>query len=134
MKSRPLKLTDELKAACTKLREFAEKPENWYVVGKTTIIPGDRDEYMIQTSFGYRVVFTITHAPEHKPEPFRHISVSVPSGAYPNPIVVWTFAHLLGFTGATMEEDVAIEPGPTWGIAIDKDENCIVVQQPFIQG
>jgi hypothetical protein len=86
--------------------------------------------YSFQTEFGFRVVFTITHAPEHKPQPFRHLSISVPGKDYPNPMVVFTIAHHLGFTGATVEDDVATAPGK-WGMATDDKEHCIVVQEPY---
>jgi hypothetical protein len=128
--TRPLALDYDFKAECARLREFAEKQENWYVLGKTTVVPGDEPEYSFQTEFGFRVVFTITHAPEHKPQPFRHLSISVSGKDYPNPVAVYTIAHHLGFTGATVKDDVATEPGK-WGMAVDDEEHCIVVQEPY---
>lgn len=128
--TRLLELDDAFKAECKRLREHAENPKHWYVLGKTDFVPGDRPEYVIKTEFGYRLVFTITHAPDHKPEPFRHLSISVPGKNYPHPVAVWTIAHFLGFTGATVQDDAATEPGP-WGIAIDEKEHCIVVQEPY---
>jgi hypothetical protein len=132
--TRPLVIDDALKAECRRLREFAEVPRNWYVVGKTTLVPGDKPEYVIETEFGFRVVFTITHAPFHKPDPFRHMSISVPGDKFPHPVVVWTIAHHLGFTGADVQDDVVLEPAETWGVAMDRDERCMVVQQPYEEG
>jgi len=127
---RPLVIDDALKAECARLRIFAEDPKNWYVIGETKFVPGDRPEYVIRTAFGFRVVFTITHALEHRPEPIRHMTISVSGKNYPNPMVVFTLAHYLGFTGASVVNDVVPEPGP-WAMAIDDGEHCIIVQQAY---
>ncbi len=130
MSVRPLALDSDFKAECARLREFAEKPENWYAIGRTTVVPGDQPGYSFMSEFGFRVVFTITDAPDHIPQLFRHLSISVPSKDYPNPVVVYTIAHHLGFTGAIVKDDIATEPG-RWGMAIDDKEHCIVVQEPY---
>jgi len=133
MNLRPLVLDDAFKAECQRLRDFAADPKNWYVLGddmKPPFLPGDKPEYVLQTDFGYRVVLTITHVPTKKPKPFRHLSVSVPGDKAPHPIAVFTFAHHLGFTGATVTDDAVTEPGP-WALAQDEDEGCIVVQQDY---
>ena len=127
---RPFLIDDAFKADCERLREFAENPKNWYLFGEVDWTPGDRPEYTIETSFGYKAVFTITHAPDFKPEPFRHLTISVAARDLPNPVVVWTVAHYLGFTGAEVVDDIVSERGP-WGVGIDNDEGCIVVQQPY---
>lgn len=134
MNTRPLFLDDAFKEACRQLREFAERRENWYVLDENLeapFVPGDRDEYVLRTEFGYRVVFTITHAPSQREQPFRHMTISVPAeGKSPNPVAVFTVAHHLGFTGAKVEDDVATEPG-RWALATDWDDECIVVQEPY---
>ena len=127
---RPFVVDDALKEACRCLREHAEKTENWYVIGKSAWVPGDRPEYVVQTEFGFQFVFTITHVPEYSKLPYRHMTISVPGGRYPHNLVVWTVAHLLGFTGATVEDDIATEPGP-WGIEVNENEGCVVVGQPW---
>jgi len=93
-------------------------------------VPGDRPEYVLRTETGYRVVFTITHAPGFRPEPFRHMTISIPGESYPHEDVVMTMAHQLGFTGAEADGDIVTRPGP-WRIGIDEDERCVVVQQTY---
>ena len=130
MNTRPLVLDDALKAECGRLREFAEDPKHWYLFGETDFVPGERPGYILMTDFGFRIVFTITHAPEHSPKPFRHMTISVSGKNFPNPVAVYTLAHQLGFTGATVKGDVVTEPGP-WALAVDDDDHCIIVQQPY---
>lgn len=130
MKMRLLGITDDFKERCDALRRFAEDPANWYRYGQTSEVPGNNPNYVLETAFGYRAVFTITHAPDHQPKPFRHLSISVSGDEYPNPTAVFTIAHYLGFTGAVLQKDVAVEPG-YWGIAVDENEHCIVVQQDY---
>ena len=128
---RPLIIDEVFKADCGYLRKFSEDPKNWYVLGEdleSSFIPGDNPEYILKTNFDYRVVLTITDAPTRKP--FRHLTISVPGRAYPHPSAVFTIAHYLGFTGATVVEDVVSEPGP-WGVVQDSDEGGIVVQQEY---
>lgn len=134
MNMRPLALDKEFEAQCKKLQKFAEDKANWYVLGEDMeppFIPGDKPEYVIETEFSYRVVLTITHVPSKKPEPFRHLTISVPGGAYPHPFAVFTVAHLLGFTGTKMIDGAVTNPGP-WAMTHDPDEGCIIVQQDFV--
>lgn len=126
---RSLVIDDDLRVRCADVRAFAERSENWYRYGQVDWIPGDRPEYVVRTLGGYRAVFTITYAPEQRPVPFRHLTVSVEGPSYPNPIVVWTIAKMLGFSGAEADDDVVATPGP-WGVALDDAEHCVVVQQP----
>ena len=133
MNVRPLVIDDAFKAECRRLREFAENPKNWYELGENLeppFVPGDRPEYVLKTEFGFRVVFTITHVPSHRPQPFRHMTISVPGENQPNPTVVFTIAHHLGFTGAVTTDGVATEPGK-WGIAANREDDCITVQEPY---
>lgn len=129
--TRPLLVDDQFRAECRRLREFAEDPKNWYLFEESDWVPGNRPEYVLESDYGYRAVFTITHAPGFRPEPFRHLSVSVPTeGKMPHHIVVFTLAHWLGFTGASVEDDVAVRPGK-WGLGIDDNEGCVVVQEIY---
>lgn len=127
---RPLVINDAFRAECRRLREFAEDPKNWYLFGEADWVPGDRPEYVLRTGAGYRVVFTITHAPQFRPEPFRHMTISIPGEGYPHSDVVLIMAHQLGFTGAEVDGDVVTRPG-RWNVGVDEDEGCVVVQQPY---
>lgn len=109
---------------------FAAKPENWYRIGESTFIPGDRPEYVL-TSGTTRAVFTWTRITETDVR--RHMSISVMSRNYPNPVLVWTLAHMFGFTGSKPDASGVIqEPSKTWAIGIDDDEHCIVVQEKVL--
>lgn len=127
---RRLLIDDALREACSRLRAHAHDPAHWYRLGKSTVVPGDMPEHVLSLPEGFRVVFSVTEAPEYRPRPFRHLSVSVDGPNYPHPIAVWTLADLLGFTGAEMTDAVVVGPGP-WAMDIDKTEHCIVVQQPL---
>lgn len=123
MNVRPLVIDDALKQAIAQVREYAEKPEHYYLIGEggkhdPSTIPGDNPQHVITTQFGYRAVFSMTKAPEGL---FRHLSISVPSkGQYPGPEVVEEFCHLYGFTGSW----------PKWQIHVESQEpHCIIVAQ-----
>lgn len=125
-----LVVDEELKTKCRELRTFAHREENWYHVPSSDWIPGDRPEYVLSLPTGQRIVYTVTHAPEHAPRPFRHLTISVGSGRLPHPIFVWTIADLLGFTEAIMEGDTPVGPG-NWIVGVDDKEGCVIVQEPL---
>jgi hypothetical protein len=128
---RALVINDELREACERLRSYAHDPKHWYRLGKSTVVPGDVQEHVLVLPEGFRLVFSITDAPEHSPRPFRHMSLSVDGQNYPHPMVVWTLADLLGFTGAETTKDGTIVGSGPWAVAIDETEHCVVVQQPL---
>ncbi len=109
----------------------AAKEENWFRIGISDFVPGNLPKYtrILET---YRLVFTITVLPDG--EKLRHMSFSSPGDTYPNPMVTFQVASLLGFTGAPMYKGFIPEPGPDWGIRIDEDEHCIVLTQPIAEG
>jgi len=129
---RPFVIDDELRASCRRLREHAEKTENWYCVGSSDWVPGNRSEHVIETAGGFRIVFSISCLPETPSAGFRHLSVSIPEaeGKCPHPLVLWTVAHLLGFTGAEVVDEVASAPGP-WQFGLHETEDCVVVTEPL---
>lgn len=126
---RVLTMTEELVASCDQLRAFVRQPENWYHVGMVDWVPGNRPEFVLELSGGFRVVLSVTVVPQ-APRPLLHMSMSVPGDRYPHPLAVWNMAHVLGFTGATMQDDLVIGPG-AWAIAVNEEDHCIVVQQPL---
>jgi len=112
-----------------KLLEFANRPENYYVIGTTSFIPGDRPEYVAQIN-DYRCVFTMT---KDEGLIYRHLSISVPvPGRLPHPIAAFTMATWFGFTGAIMNKDVAMEPGKDWQIGLGGDKGCVVFLQALL--
>jgi hypothetical protein len=116
-------------AEIRRVREHAEKPENLYRPGSSVPPPGDDPRFCF-TSGTYRVVYSLTQAPTLV---IRHMSIStLRKGSYPQPLVVWTTAHHLGFTGATVDQHgVVSEPAPEWGFYTDESWPCLVVQQPY---
>lgn len=122
---RPLLLDDVTKSRVGVVREFAERPENVYYPAPNKIAPGEDLNFVAQLDT-YRCVFTITAMEDRR---FRHLSISVPSKDFPNPISVFTIANLFGFTGGKVDNEIAVAPGSDWQIAIDKDQHCIVVLQ-----
>lgn len=127
---RPLIIDDELRATCRRLRECAEDPARRYRPGQGRL-PGTMTEHCAVLFGGWKVFFTITEAPGHPP--FRHLTVSVPGTNLPNPMMVWTLATLLGFTGAQLNDGWVVGPGP-WAMGVDEAERCLIVQQPLEAG
>ena len=146
MKLRPLILDDKAKAAVQCLRDFAEKPANWYLIGpggRSSFTPGDLPQYRVFLG-SYRCVFTWTR--QHDGRLFRHLSISVPSERYPNPIVAFEIAKLFGFTGREsplveapdgvlsvqhVDTRSAVEKAAAagWLLNISKEDRCIVIAQ-----
>lgn len=122
---RPLVLDDVTKSRVQAVREFAERTENIYFPSPNAAIPGNNPNFVAQLDT-YRCVFTIT---AYEDKRLRHLSISVPSKDFPNPISVFTIAGLFGFTGGKVESDITVAPGPDWQVAIDKEQHCIVVAQ-----
>lgn len=124
-------LTDAVLARAKEVVAFAEKQANWYypgIPGRT--VPGDIPDHILESGTT-RAVFSWTKHPEHEDIILRHMSVSVKrKGRYPRPLVVWTIAHLFGFTGAEPNDvGVVIKPAPTWKMASDETEHTVVVQE-----
>jgi hypothetical protein len=123
---RALIIDDLAKARVQKVRAHAEQKANWYIPD-SSMVPGNDPKFVAHLDT-YRCVFTITMAPKHPL--LRHLSISIPKkGSYPNPIAVWTIADLFGFTGYEGKG----EPAKGWAMAIVKEENCVVVQQEYVE-
>ena len=120
-------ILNDAKGQAKTIATFAAKPENWYKVGESNWIPGDRKEFVL-VSLTIRAVFTWTQV---KPEDVhRHMTISTMGPSYPSPLVVWTVAHMFGFTGAKVDEQGLVhEPAKTWAFLPNKDEQCIAVTE-----
>jgi hypothetical protein len=122
-------ILSEAKKRAAEIAAFAEKTENWYLIGASTFVPGYRDEYTL-LSGDHRAVFTWTVL--STAEVVRHLSVSVPRpGRYPQLITIWTLAHYFGFTGAKVdpESDTVREPAADWVAGVNEGEGTFVVYQ-----
>lgn len=122
---RTLQLSSENRAEAQRVLDYANDPNHYYEP-PTDWVPGDQPEYTCHLD-SFRCVFTITRA---NGKLLRHLSMSVPGpGKAPNPMAVFTVATWFGFTGATMQEDVATAPGDDWAIGLHELEDCIIVAQ-----
>lgn len=120
-------LLNEALGRAKEIRAFAEKPENWYRIGESTWVPGNRPEFVLGDVGNIRAVFSITWASDV--QVLRHLTISAPH-ALPSPLFVWTLAHMFGFTGAKPDDAGLVQkPSATWVFGYDEDERCIVIQE-----
>jgi hypothetical protein len=117
---RPLIIDGVARAKIAHVKSYAE--ENPYYPGATGI-PGDDEKYVARLGT-FRCVFTHTH---HKGNVYRHLTISVPSAKYPNPVAAFIIAQEFGFIGWDGE---TVDRAPdTWSIDVNKKEHCIVLVQ-----
>lgn len=109
----------KFKAQVAKLTAYAQAYT--YIPGET-ITPGDDPGHVLETAFGYRIVFSFTRTPTGL---YRDLSISVNTpGRFPNPIAAFTIAAEFGFTGW----DGGFPP-TDWQIAKDQDWDAIRIVQ-----
>lgn len=123
-----LNFSDENIAKVHEIIGFAESPENWYYMGYTPWVPGDRPEFVVDVD-SFRCVYT--HTVDRKLNHFRHLSISLRGmpDKLPHPVCTFTLATWFGFTGAMMDGEIAIHPSPNWDISHNESEGCIVLVQ-----
>jgi hypothetical protein len=96
---RVLIIDDHAREEVKRVRDFAEKFENYYIIGPDGFSfqrpPGDDPRHVARLDT-YRCAFSITRA---NGKFWRHLSVSVPGGKYPNVFATFTIAQMFGFTG-----------------------------------
>ena len=122
MKVRPFIVDDELKERVREIEAYARAHP--YIPGET-VVPGESPEYVLETPFGYRAVFSYTRTPNGL---YRDFSFGVDEpGKYPNEFVTYTLAALFGFTGWDGE---TIVPAPEeWVLAKDPHYDAIRIVQ-----
>ncbi|HTV24206.1 MAG TPA: hypothetical protein VMG12_36185 [Polyangiaceae bacterium] len=117
----------ELAAEARRVREHAETPENYYWPGPGARAPSD-DPRCVFHSGHYTFVFSLTVTATGMQ---RQLSVSTSKpGMIPQPIVVWTAADLLGFTGATAKAPTGAVTAPADDWLVHESAVGLVVQQP----
>lgn len=121
MSLRPLIIDDGARAMAKRVLTHAEA--HHYRPGPGSIVPGD-DSRFVANIGTYRAVFSFTHADGLV---YRHLSVSVPSDKFPNPIAAFVVADLFGLTGYT--PDMADRPPEDWLIDVNGDQHCIIIAQ-----
>ncbi len=118
----------ELELEARRIREHAEKPESYYWPGPGVRAPGDDPRFVFRSG-NYTFVFSLTVTSNGM---LRHLSVSTSkSGMIPQPVVVWTAAHLLGFTGATSKAPTGAVTSPADDWLVHENAMGLVVQQPY---
>lgn len=123
---RMLNLDDENRERAAAVTTFAERPENWYHPQEDSWCPGDRPEFVVFIDT-LRCVYTHTVV---EGVHYRHLTVSIESRTRQlHPIPFFTLATFFGFTGAEMQEDVAVAAGSDWIYGYDDDENCLALMQ-----
>lgn len=122
---RPLVIDDAARAEVKRVTDFAASPENFFDITKREkIIPGDHPEYVAHLNT-FRCVFTVTKNLEGI---YRHLSISVPGGKYPNVFAAYTIAELFGFTGWNGVSEL---PPQDWIFRADKQLRCVLIAQPM---
>jgi len=122
MNLRALVVDDLAKQKVKRVRQFAERKNNWYHgAGK---VPGDDPRYVCHLDT-YRCVFTYTVHPSGLI--FRHLSISVPGAKYPNVFAACTIAELFGFTGWDGKSYEKLPPD--WMGHVSDEEHCVVLVQ-----
>ena len=118
----------ELEVEARRIREHAEKPENYYWPGAGVRAPGDDPRFVFRSG-PYTFVFSLTVTSSGI---LRQLSVSTSkSGMIPQPVVVWTAADLLGFTGATSKALTGAVTAPADDWLVHESGTGLVVQQPY---
>jgi hypothetical protein len=122
-----LPITEQVRAGLQALAEKAARRENWYRPHDPSYaIPGEVPGGKFMAG-SYSVVFTWT-VDAAASSVWRHLSIRAPTG-YPPPIVVFSIARWLGFTGAQHDNELVIKPAETWTIQPNDQERTIVVAE-----
>lgn len=101
--------------------------EHIYDLAQNTTIPGDNPNFVCQLN-SYRCVFTFTREKEPDRRLWRHLSVSVPSDNYPNPVAMAMIAGLFGFSDYEQGVELNLQRG-TWLMNVNHHEHCIVLAE-----
>lgn len=117
-----LLLIDEVtKIRISEVVRFAST--NWYRPGYSETVPGEDSRHVLMLN-SFRCVFSFTR--EFNREIYRHLTVSVRGGKYPNPIAFYVIADLFGFTGW---DGRSTEHPLDWKLDLDPEDRCVVVAQ-----
>jgi len=125
--ARAYDFSDGVRAQLAELKATAEQTRHWYVEGQSACPPGDLPRHCVKLS-QMMCVFSITvmNSPSGH-QTYRHASFSLPiagEGKTPNPIAIFTVAHMLGFTGGEVcpsvddAFEVVLSPAKNWQIGV----------------
>lgn len=129
---RILEISPAAKRKAAKVVAHAKKRANWYnprVPGWMSNIPGNDRRHQCKLNT-FRCVFSYT-VDTKVGKVMRHLSVSVPSKKWPNPVAIKEIAKMFGFTGAG--EIMEAKFPEDWYMDMKEDHqidyNCIVIAQ-----
>lgn len=113
------------------IRKYAEAPKRRYKATQYSKMSLGRDPGYILSAGDVRAVFSMTQIDPGNI--YRHLSVNViynSESHYPVAEVVYTLAHLFGFTGGKVNESgLVMEKCRDWDIETDESEKTIMVTQ-----
>jgi hypothetical protein len=127
---RSYQFDDDTRARIAVVRQVAELPVSFYVVGQSPCPPGDLPSHVFFVT-DMRCVYSITvmESPAG-PQFYRHASFSLKEACQdktPSPIAIFTVCHQLGFTGGEVSPgsdddlEIVIGPSPGWQIGVQDD-------------
>lgn len=132
-------ITPELKEDLRRCREYAEASDHWYRPAPGAVPPGDIPAHVLESGT-VRAVFSWTISDGAV---YRQLSVSTAApNKYPLPVVVFTLADRLGFTGGVKDADGFVHqpylrnlgtPFSNWVLHVNQTEGCIVVAQKALE-
>jgi hypothetical protein len=120
---RPLIIDKEAERRIAEVVKFARG--NVYRPGLSENAPGDDARHVVEIFKGFRAVFSFTEGPDWV---YRHLTVSVDSPSYPNPIATFTIADAFGFTGWKLE--MGEQPASDWMGDVNRKDHCVTLLQP----
>lgn len=117
-------LGPQLRQQLVQLAQHAHNPKHIFRSGRPgSGVPNHDPHHFFVTTFGYRVVYSLTAMPWG--DVYRHLSLSVSGGGYPSTLVAFPFARLLGFTG--WNQGAGLPHG--WQLQLNPTERCLALVQ-----
>jgi len=124
---RALHIDEDAKRRVARVLKYARCPENFFEPGKTVLIPGNDGNLQVHLNT-YRCVFSYTKCDGKL---WRHLSISVPGGLFPNIFAGFTIAEMFGFTGWDQKSEV---PPEDWICKPVPKDRCVVLAQALPDG
>lgn len=124
----PKPITSDERRQLAKLAAFAGEPANYYRP-PADWKPADKAEY---TTFvgSFRVVFCIK---VEEGRPHRHLSITGPGPASPDPETALTIASICGFSGGARvpvpHGEITVAPGSDWHLAASDLAHHVAIAQ-----
>lgn len=127
---RALMIDDANRAEVERVRQWAERPENYYkpFAGNDAAVSVSGDDKRFTCHLNdYRCVYTITEGDCL----YRQLSISVPSADYAHPAAAFTIAEMFGFTGWDGKTISRIPHG--WLFNVNIREHCVTLVQKYVR-